>query len=509
MMCIRLKLLVPLIMAIAMSCDGDFENLNDNPAASNTLGSEFLLARNIGGVHRDRFVQWRANLIINSQWCQHLSTVTTSFAYDAYDTRNEQYTGAYFERMIPEFLKEMQDVISRNEGEIMGAMSLLSKVHMMVRMADMYGAIPYEQAGKPDEFTKPSYDQVEDLYGYFIRDIRTAISWLKAGIGKNPGDFDVMYRGDIDKWLKFAHSMLLRYGLRLSEVAPELSRSIVAEAIEGGVISTIDETAFVHFSGTVTDGTRISGVSEVFVDFPGGGHDHRMSEFFVDFLQDHNDPRTTTLIRTYNSLDEIINESSSGHKGIPAGSFSDLQDSSFAYAQPRLDVMVAANAPIVVMGLAEVEFNKAEAIARGWVNGDAKATYENGVVAACKIYESIYPNAPAISDSSIQAYLQEPEIAYDANAQNTLDTALVRINNQKWLTLFLDGYEAFANTRRLDIPKLTPVAAEFRAPESDGSIPKRVRYPVSEKNVNTLEYNKAIDTQGEDNINTRLWWDMN
>jgi hypothetical protein len=36
-------------------------------------------------------------------------------------------------------------------------------------------------------------------------------------------------------------------------------------------------------------------------------------------------------------------------------------------------------------------------------------------------------------------------------------------------------------------------------------IPVRFRYPESEQSLNAENYQKAVDTQGADNINTAIW----
>jgi len=81
---------------------------------------------------------------------------------------------------------------------------------------------------------------------------------------------------------------------------------------------------------------------------------------------------------------------------------------------------------------------------------------------------------------------------------------LQKIGTQKWISLFLNGYEAWAEWRRLDYPILTPAPANLNP---GGGIPVRQAYPAFEATLNQANYNEAVQRQGEDDLNTPVWWD--
>lgn len=498
----KLYYLFPLVLVLALgSCENNFEELNKRKDATDVLGPQFLLNFIWTGPSSDRFTSWRSNLIITSAWCQHFAS---GFGYDTYSSLNEGYTEAYMNRLMPTYMAEAQDIIDKHEGTMMAGMAMIFKVHFMMRLADIHGEIPYSQAFNPAEFLQPKYDPLPEIYNSFMDDLRTAVALIDAGAGENPKGFDPLYGGNIEKWKKFGNSLLLRVGLRLSEVDPALSRSVVEEAIAAGVMESNDDNAWINYSGSFTDGVNASGIGEVFQDFGVAGHLFRYTDVFVDFISDNNDPREVTLMSTYDLVDDqevLTNAGPGGQVGLRAGGFGDESENIYDFAQPRRDVMVAYNSPAFIMTFAEVEFNRAEAIHRNWIAGSAKDAYESGVRAAMKML-ALYPNAEEISDAEIATYLQQPNIDYDSGDPLTL------INTQKWVALLFDGYEAYANYRRLNIPTLVPVDAENIAPESDGTIPKRVRYPQSEVITNSENYLEAVGRQGPDNINTRLWWDV-
>jgi len=81
-------------------------------------------------------------------------------------------------------------------------------------------------------------------------------------------------------------------------------------------------------------------------------------------------------------------------------------------------------------------------------------------------------------------------------------TALEQIMTQKWVHLYLNGFEAWSDWRRTGFPMLTP-AINGNIP----TIPRRMGYPTNEKSINGKSYTEAVARQGTDNLTTRIWWD--
>ncbi len=103
-----------------------------------------------------------------------------------------------------------------------------------------------------------------------------------------------------------------------------------------------------------------------------------------------------------------------------------------------------------------------------------------------------------VAEADIAAYLAQPDIAFDASNFRK------SIGDQKWLALYLQGMEAWAEWRRLDFPEL--LAAPDAAAGRD--IPRRKGYPLTEITLNKTHYEEAIQRQGPDLMSTRVWWDQ-
>ena len=227
-----------------------------------------------------------------------------------------------------------------------------------------------------------------------------------------------------------------------------------------------------------------------------GGRDEKISTTFLNFLMNTNDPR----------LDIICKKGSSNtvHYGMPNGyDYNTIKDYEGISGDVDLEIysdinplIVVYSAPLVFLTYAEVEFMLAEAAERNWGATDAQSHYEDGVRAAMHLY-SIYDLSLDISDADIDTYLT-------ANPYNPA-TGLEQIGEQYWVVNWLNFYEAYANWRRTGYPVLTPV--NYPGNESNGQIPRRVRYPSSEYSVNPDNLAAAVAAMGPDAFTTRVWWD--
>ena len=141
----------------------------------------------------------------------------------------------------------------------------------------------------------------------------------------------------------------------------------------------------------------------------------------------------------------------------------------------------------------------ADAAQRWSIAGSAADHYKNGVIAAIT-FMGPYDPAAAISDATATTW-------YNANPYNAA-TGLDMINTQYWLhtaTMF-DFYEAWSNWRRTGLPVLTPV--NYPGNATNGSVPRRFPYPLSEANTNPTNYTAAHGAvTGGDNLAGRVWWD--
>ena len=157
----------------------------------------------------------------------------------------------------------------------------------------------------------------------------------------------------------------------------------------------------------------------------------------------------------------------------------------------------------MLMGYAELQQILAEAIVRGWIEGNAKAFYENGIRASFAFYETHAKEyADYLDLNSVNAYLAEPLDDFD-QAVNT-EEKIERITMQKFLVIFYQGnWDSFYEQLRTGYP-------DFKRQEGPES-PKRWLYPQGEYSNNEINVSAAIERQfgiGNDKINVATWWQI-
>lgn len=497
------------ISTFLLSCDFDegFGEMNVNPRSaaqidvSNKMASVFL--QTSGG----RYECWRASLIYSSTIVQHFASTATYWSGNFY-LRNNAYATSLWDRGYPAQVKEIVDIIEQlatdgNNGTNMG-IARIWKSFIYHRLTDLYGDIPYSEAGRGyiDGILKPKYDPQSEIYADMLSELEAAV----AQLGEDElGTSDLIYGGDIAKWRKFGYSFMLRLAMRLSKVDPGSAQQWAQKAINGGTFESNDDICYIeHTAGP--GGINENGHGQVF----NADGNMRFSKFFVEKLKSLNDPRLPILAARRSDRSTNVDDL----MGLPSATTNPALEEMFPelkvdggpnvrdlFAEPNRDVVTGLDAPMVFQTYAEVEFLKAEAALRGWYSGNAEQHYKNGVKAAMQMLSMLYPNAAEISDAEVDEYLE-------ANPFNT-DDAMNQIHTQYWIVTFLNEYEAFANWRRTGYPELQPFGGQEVYPSNvtNGTIPRRLIYPGGEESTNAENYAEVISRQGPNEFTTRVWWD--
>ena len=497
---IGMAMLCAFILTSCDSLDDKFAEMNVNPTQASQISPEFKLTNIQLRISGERYENWRTNLIYSSTMMQHFATLPGYWAGDKY-TYIGSYSAAMWDRYYPNIAKNIEDLLIQTaedpDGGNRNAIVRIVRVLMYHRLTDLYGDVPYSEAGKGfiEGITQPKYDTQQFIYNDMLNELEQAAAALTPG-APSFGDGDLMYGGDVDKWRKFAYSMMLRLGMRLVKVDPSAAQSWVQKAIAGGVMTSNDDIAFVpHDPAGWRNGNGLV--------FTADGSP-RLSKFFVDWMVSKGDPRLFVYGQTPvagappvgmpNGKDvQTIEEDPSWVPCADDGSVSPCEMD--VYMVPN-DVIKGEDDPMFFMTYAEVELLLAEAAVRGWHTGDPATHYENGVRAAMQ-YLAMYGAAAQIAEADIDAYL----------AANPFDpaNAMQQINEQIWAAVLLNEYEAFANWRRTGYPELVPV--NYPGNVTGGTIPRRLRYNEGEAVANPSAYAQAIASQGPDEFTTRVWWD--
>lgn len=504
-------------MLSTASCTKDFVEINTNPITygPTTFDPNFVLSTaqlTYTGSIDFAYETWRANLIYSGTMIQGLSSVASYWYGDKYRADNPDYLSAYWERAYDEQVKPIVDVVELTRGKDqyrnIHQVARIWKALVFARITDLYGDVPYSEAGM-GYYTKAlstKYDKQEDIYKDMLKELDEAVNNLDPNGDKVSGD--IIYKGDIDKWKRFGNGLMLRLAMRLTKVDETTAKTYATKAA-GKTLTSNDDNAFLKhdLSGDRVTQNRNSQVL--------AGQDpaySKWSKTFIDHLKSTNDPRIKVAAnKVFLAMDAKMNPNfetdPSKQKGMPNGKdrqgkeFDISKDPNYTsmsdYSSPHPG-MIKLDGITFILTYAECELLLAEAAQRWGIGGSAAGHFSNGLKAGIT-FLSQYDDALKISQADADAF---------ANA-NPLTGGLQQISIQYWVhhNTTLNFYESWFNWRRTGFPILTPVVYTGNA--TNGTIPRRFPYPIAEEAGTNSVYFKvaAAAVPGGDKLTGRVWWD--
>lgn len=351
------------------------------------------------------------------------------------------------------------------------AVARILKAYYMWHITDRWGDIPFTEALRGEADFTPKYDKQELIYDSLFKMLSEANAMIVTGNIAT----DIIYGGDIGKWKRLGNSIHLLAALRLSEVNPNKANTEFNKALTDGVMtSNADNLVFKHLSDANNQSYWYGQVVNQ------GREWWALTETLVDYMNPANDPRLPVYGKKNNT---------NIYKGLPYGTTVGLPNTTgFSLMGPAI---YAQNTHIYLLTYAQVLFAKAEAAKRGWIPGgdaEAKANYDLAIEQSIRQWTG--------STTGLAAFMTATGIPYDP-AQ-----AMKQIAMQRWVHLFMHGYEAWAEWRRTGYPDnlVKPGGVE---------VPLRHSYPPNEVFNNADNYKAAVQDQfgGNDGLYGRVWWD--
>lgn len=381
---------------------------------------------------------------------------------------------------------DAMNLAMEEENDNIYAAALTLKAYVAHKASDCWGKIPYSEAFQLEEgILYPKYDSEEQIYEQVLAELETAAGMFNAN-GPSIGEGDFLLNGDIDKWIMFANSTRLRVATRMTAGNESAGKAVIAEILgnpgANPLIEDNEDNTYLWWPGVIPD-------QELWFERMGAPDGNKTDQYRTNYtliktLQDNNDPRLPVY------ADENRWGNYRGYKFGPNQELDTMNNgNNVSHIGDRFGNDPAGFSPY--FNSAEVYFLKAEAYERGFATGDAQEAYEMGVT------KSLEENG--IDPGAITTYLAEPEVAWGSGTTSNLE----KIYLQKWLALFKQSVEAWAEVRRTDVPLLNDVEKNYAG--SHNRPPFRMSYADEEKSLNI---NFPTDVVEEDIFwGTQLWFD--
>ena len=525
---------------VFVSCTKSFKTINvdkNSIAVLSEADLPFLFSKAEDAAPNAYYNYQVAQNLFADQYAQYFACEATYFNSDRLFIRQD-WVGAQFNPMYTDVMPQLQSIFASSDSTSAEyAMANTLWVYTFHRVTDYWGPIPYFQAGALGLSSVP-YDPQDKIYDDFFKRLAAASAILKAHASENHfGTYDLIYGGDVSRWLKFNNSLWLRLALRISKVDPARAKTEAEAAVAAGVMETTaaitdptamtsGDDALVTRSAVNNDGNGLQSMSD--------WNEFRMSATMASVLNGYNDPRLPVyFLPTLNSGTQ--------YKGIRNGLSVDQQTqaanlavnnshvgarwSSSNVVDKNGNILGSANSIATaqnIMSVAEVFFCRAEGVLLGWNmgGGTAQSYYEAGIKASmtqwnitntAAVNAYIASNATPIppGDGLNSPAVSNTPIAWSADPAMELE----QIATQKWLAIYPDGVEAWADYRRGHYMKMYPVVnsenADIPVP-SDTKYIRRIVFLVSEEQSNASGVAAGVsELGGPDKITTPLWWDKN
>ena len=517
----KFLLLSACIILLATSCRKSFQELSINENKPSSVPPSLLL----NGVLNSMFDAPDGQKEIIDQYYLYNYDYYGNNRYDFGSGDNYYSTLENVDRMNTEALNAGAAALNPYS-----ALSKFFKAYFFTQMSLQSGDIPFTEALQGSSNLSPSYDAQKIVFQQSLLLLDTANTELVTLItnGDNNLQGDIYYNNDLKKWQKAVNTFKIRLLIQLSkkENDPDLNiKQQFAAIINNKTQYPVFESEADNLSYTFINPTNFYPNNPNSFGFDGSRRN--TSKTYLGLLTQLQDPRT------------FITAEPSRYQVDSLGK-SDTSFSAFVGADPGLDlgVMYAeagagrysflnrkyffstyTGEKSIQIGYAELQFNIAEAINRGWISGDAESYYSKGIQSSIQSYGiplegsfTAYFYRPGSTDVTNSAnyntytipfswasYYAQPSVKYAGGA-----TGLTQILQQEYLALFRhSGLLSYFNYRRTSVPTFTTGPGTGNG----NRIALRFQYPGSERSANTDNYNSALQSQygGNDDINGVMW----
>jgi hypothetical protein len=215
----KISILICLAVAVFSSCN-DYLDVNENPNKPTTVKAELVLPQALA-----------ATALVLNQYNNYGSQVG-GYAANAggFGGFNENVSYAFTPNNYSNLwsntydnLEDYQYIIDQSKTDekniYFGAVAKIMRVYDFQLLVDTYNDVPYTEALTGATHLTPKYDDAAAIYAGLATELDDAIAAINTGksMAVAPSDikaFDILFKGNMDSWLKLANTIKLRLLVR-------------------------------------------------------------------------------------------------------------------------------------------------------------------------------------------------------------------------------------------------------------------------------------------------------
>lgn len=460
----RIKYYLATLLASVLllsSCSESFFDVNVDPNNPADVTPALALPSGLSG---SAYVLGGYYLALGGFWSQHYAQAPAASQWADWETYNltEDDLNRQFTLLYAGALNDYEYVrkITAPEGNWKYyTIATLMQAYTFQVLADLYDKVPFTEALKGSANLQPHYDNGTVVYDSLLARIDNSISKdFNLSSVKTPGAEDMIFGGDITKWVKFANTLKLKMYLRYVNVdANKYKTQIVALLNENNFLTT--DAKFAAFKA---EQTGYNPFYNTFVDRLTGNIN--ANKTLMDYLVNNTDPRRTKIF--------TASVTGANYNAVATGDSKNLSGKTIKdFATPT----VGNVSPVYFFTKEEVLFLIAEAQARYGTAAAAETAF-NAAVAASQ-------TSWGVATADLKAY-----------PYNGLESILV----QKWIAAAnKNGIESFFDYNRTGYPNF--FSESLTSTLQPGQRPKRLFFPDNERKTNANTPAKVALTE-------KVWW---
>jgi hypothetical protein len=470
-------ILMLLAIGILSACTKDITKFNEETKRASSIPPGPLFSNAVKNMS-DGLASANVNVNIYrhfvKHWAQAVILEETQYDYITRASNDAWWTRMY--RDVLNDLKESANIISKDEtlnaAQKANQLAIVDimQVYVFNILVNTFGDVPYTDALDNAKLF-PVYDDAKTTYQDLMQRLTQDIAKLNTNAAGFTATEDIIFQGQVPKWVSFGNSLKIRMALTIADVDAIASKAAFEQA-DPNAITDINGNAVIKYLSTTPNNNPLYDQLVL-----ANRTDFIASKDLMDVLNNFADPRKPGFFGVNNTGQYV---------GGVVGQSSDFAKTSKPSAR-----VAAPDAPNVLLDYAEIEFYRAEAKERGYnVTGTAESHYNNAIRASIVFWGG--------TNTDADIYLARPDVAY------TTATGVwkQKIGFQKWIALYNRPFEGWVEMRRFDFPQLPlPVNAI-------SGFPNRLRYPGNEQQLNGTNYTKAAAKIGGDKSETKLFWDV-
>lgn len=399
-------------------------------------------------------------------------------------------------------LPNLKTIIAKAEEKNAPHFAAVAEILIAINLglaADSWDNIPYSEASQGTANPQPAFDTQESIYNNIDSLLASAIAALEgpdsSGFAPNSSS-DLIYDGDLDKWLRAAYTIRARYQLHLTEQNGTAAASAALASLANGFSSNSDDFQMFYTEKNINPWYS----RQILAANTGNAHD-KLGDQLVSYMNGTSYP--------YNSISldprlPIYGDKDDGGAGDPwrgyvsggDGLSSDGESGNTDFADGGFYTNAAA--PLVVISYAEAMFIKAEA--EFLVNGGNETSVGSNTAAYTAYMDGITASMNKLGADGTD-YLADTSIDLGEGS-----IMLQHIMKEKYIANFLNP-ETFVDLRRHDFSSNVFKDLSLPADNADGEYPGqwfvRAQYPSSEATRNP----DNVIANSQEPI-TKVWWDQ-